>query len=74
MDRSFAVKITIEHFFEPLYRDYSIIGRMLGILFRSIRVVAGTIIYVVITVFFAVVYVIWIMILPALLFFSVRKT
>ena len=33
-DQSFAVAITMRHFFEPLYKDYSIIGRILGIVFR----------------------------------------
>ena len=40
-DRSLAVAITLRHFWEPLYKDYSIIGRILGIVFRSVRVVIG---------------------------------
>jgi hypothetical protein len=74
IDRSFAVKITLQHFFEPLYKDYSVIGRILGVIFRSFRVAIGIVIYAVIAVCFAVAYVIWILALPALLFFSVWKT
>jgi hypothetical protein len=73
IDQSFAVKITIEHFFEPLYKDYSAIGRILGFIFRSARVVIGVVIYAAIAAWFAGVYLIWIAIPPALLFFSVWK-
>jgi hypothetical protein len=73
MDRSFAVKITLQHFFEPLYKDYSVIGRILGVVFRSFRIVFGAVVYVAITVFFAVAYVVWILTLPTLIFFSIRK-
>ena len=44
-DQSFAVAITLRHFFEPLYKDYSIVGRVLGIVFRSARVVIGGVCY-----------------------------
>ena len=30
-DQSFAIKVTLHHFFEPLYKDYSVIGRILGL-------------------------------------------
>ena len=49
IDRSLAVKITLQHFFEPLYKDYSIIGRILGVFFRSIRILIGGVAYAVIT-------------------------
>ena len=73
IDRSLAVKITLQHFFEPLYKDYSVIGRLLGIIFRSFRVVFGILIYVAIAACFAVAYVAWILALPTLIFFSIRK-
>ena len=73
IDRSFAVKITLEHFFEPLYKDYSVIGRMLGIIFRSVRVVLGGVVYLIVAALFVVAYLVWIMTLPALIFFSVWK-
>jgi hypothetical protein len=73
IDRSLAVKITLEHFFEPLYKDYSIIGRILGIVFRLCRVAIGGVVYLILAVCFAAAYVVWILIPPALLFFSVWK-
>ncbi len=73
MDRSLAVKITLQHFFEPLYKDYSVIGRILGIFFRFIRIVLGGVVYAAIAVLFAGAYVIWIVTPPALLFFAAWK-
>lgn len=73
IDRSLAVKITLAHFFEPLYKDYSIIGRLLGIIFRFVRVVAGGVIYLILAVCFAVAYLAWLAVPPLLLFFSVWK-
>ena len=70
LDRSFAVKITLVHFFEPLYKDYSIVGRVLGFIFRSIRVAIGAIVYVFITGCFIVAYLAWISIPPLLLFYA----
>jgi hypothetical protein len=71
-DKSFAVKITLSHFFEPLYKDYSIIGRILGFIFRLVRVVIGLVIYAAITVCFAIAYVVWVLAPVALVFFSIR--
>lgn len=72
-DRSFAVKITLLHFFEPLYKDYSVIGRILGFFFRTGRIIVGTIAYLVIALFFAVAYIIWLAIPAATLFYVARN-
>jgi len=71
-DRSLAVAITLRHFFEPLYKDYSIIGRILGIVFRSARVVIGGVCYFFLMLVFAFAYVIWLAI-PAIIIFYVAK-
>lgn len=73
IDRSFAVKVTLDHFFEPLYKDYSMIGRILGIIFRFARVAIGIAIYAVIAVCFVAAYVVWIAIPPTLFFLSVWR-
>ncbi len=73
IDQSLAIKITLEHFFEPLYKDYSIIGRILGVIFRLARVAIGVVVYFVIAVCFAIAYLAWLAVPPALLYFSVRK-
>ena len=59
MDRSFAVAITVRHFWAPLYGDYSIVGRILGGVFRSFRIFIGGIVYVGWTIFFAAVMLFW---------------
>ncbi|MGD1003025.1 MAG: hypothetical protein ABR884_00415 [Minisyncoccia bacterium] len=71
-DQSFAVAITLRHFFEPLYKDYSIVGRVLGIVFRSARVVIGGVCYLFLAVAFAIAYAIWLAI-PAVIIFYVAK-
>lgn len=65
-DESFAIKITLRHFFEPLYKDYSIIGRILGVIFRTGRILVGGIAYLLISIIFAIVYLAWLAI-PALM-------
>jgi hypothetical protein len=71
-DESFAVAITLRHFFEPLYKDYSVIGRILGIVFRSVRVVIGGVCYLILAAVFVLVYLIWLAI-PAIIIFYVAK-
>ena len=71
-DQSFAVAITLRHFFEPLYKDYSVIGRILGIIFRTVRVAIGAVFYLILAFVFAVAYLIWLAI-PAIIIFYVAK-
>jgi hypothetical protein len=66
LDRSFAVAITFRYFFQPLYKDYTVIGRILGVIFRTVRIIIGVLIYFVIGLFFLAFYLAWIL-LPALL-------
>lgn len=72
-DRSLALKVTVRHFFEPLYKDYTIIGRILGLVFRTCRVIIGLITYLFIAAFFIAVYLAWIAI-PFLIFYYAAKT
>ena len=67
MDKSFAIKLTIKYFFQPLYKDYTVVGRILGVIFRSGRILIGGIFYLVMVLIFLVVYLVWIFIPPAIL-------
>ena len=67
VDQSFAVAITLRHFFEPLYKDYSPVGRVLGIIFRTGRIIFGTVAYIVISIIFAAIYLAWLALPIALL-------
>ncbi len=75
MDRGLAVKVTLQHFFEPLYKDYTIIGRILGVFFRSGRVLIGGVIYIIFATVAIVIYLVWLLI-PILIgisiFYSLR--
>jgi hypothetical protein len=71
-DRSFAVAITLRHFFEPLYKDYSIIGRIMGIIFRAIRVVIGAVYYLILALAFAAVYFVWLAIPATIIFYAAK--
>lgn len=66
IDRSVAFRITFKNFFVPLYRDYSIIGRILGILFRSIRLLGGGVIYIFLGIIFLLLILFWFL-LPIIL-------
>lgn len=72
LDRVFAVQITLRYFFHPLYKDYSIVGRILGIIFRSARVLIGVAVYLMLSPFFLVLYVAWVAIPPLILWNAYR--
>ena len=71
-DQSFAVAITLRHFFEPLYKDYSPVGRIMGVVFRTFRVIIGGAAYLVISLIYALVYLAWLSI-PSIIIFYVAK-
>lgn len=62
LDKTFAVKVTLEHFFEPLYKDYSIIGRIMGVIGRTIRAFIGLVIYLIVSAIAVVLYLVWLVI------------
>jgi hypothetical protein len=72
-DRALALKITLRHFFEPLYKDYSAIGRILGVIFRTGRILIGAIVYLFLLAVFLLIYLIWIAI-PFLILYYAAKT
>ncbi len=58
-DRTWAFQITLKNLFQPMYQDQTIVGRILGFIFRSFRIViAGTIYAFVILVGISL-YVMW---------------
>lgn len=64
IDEVLALRITWNHLLEPLFKDYSIIGRALGFIFRIIRLVVASVIYVVIFAIVIFGYLLWLLILP----------
>ena len=59
LDRSLALRVTLHHMFEPLYQDRSVVGYVLGFMFRSIRVIIAFLIYWAIAFIFVIAYIIW---------------
>lgn len=72
-DQTLAVAITLRHFFEPLYKDYSIVGRIMGVVFRTLRVLVGAVIYLFLAAAFAVIYLVWLAIPVVILFYAVTN-
>lgn len=72
LDRRFAVKVTLRYFFQPLYKDYSIVGRILGVIFRSGRIIIGTVAYLFIAVIFLAIYLLWLL-APVIIIFYVFR-
>jgi len=67
LDRYFAFKVTLLNIFSPLYQDYTFIGYVLGIFFRSIRLIVGGGVYLVVLTIVVVFYLVWVSIPPILI-------
>lgn len=70
LDTTFALKITLHHLFAPLYQDRSVLGYILGFIFRSLRILSASFVYVILVVFFILVYIAWLAV-PAILLYQV---
>jgi len=68
LDKTLALQVTLRYIFEPLYQDRTILGYILGFIFRSGRVVLASIIYVLVIVVFLAVYLGWMLFLPYVLY------
>lgn len=72
-DRSLALSITLRHFFEPLYKDYSIVGRILGVVFRTGRILIGLVVYLFLVIVFLAACLVWIAI-PFIIFYYAARS
>lgn len=70
VDRVIAFRITLRYFFQPLYKDFTFIGRILGVIFRSIRLAIGLVLYMFLGVILAGAYLLWILLPPFFLLSS----
>ncbi len=68
LDYSLAWKITLKNLFRPLYKDYTILGYVLGFFFRLGRLILGTVIYVVLFAIAAAAYLFWLLFPIALIY------
>lgn len=58
LDQSWALKVTARNLFRPLYQDRTIVGFILGFLFRLVRLAIGAVLYGVVLVVSASLYLI----------------
>lgn len=59
IDKAFALRINLKNFFKPLYRDKTLIGYIIGFIFRSFRIVSTSILYFLIFTLSVVFYTAW---------------
>ncbi len=59
LDRTFALRITFRYWLKPLYQDYTVIGYILGFIFRTFRLVIGGFVYLVIILAALLLYLVW---------------
>jgi hypothetical protein len=68
IDYYLAWKITLKYLFQPLYKDYSVLGYILGFTFRSLRLVGASVIYVILFFLIAGLYFFWLLVPPLLIY------
>ncbi len=59
LDQAIAMRVTLKYFFQPLFKDYTFIGRILGVVFRTGRILMGLAIYAFILAIFLAIYALW---------------
>jgi len=69
-ERTLAIRVTLRHLLEPLYKDYSIVGRILGPLFRTGRVAVGVVWYFILAALFALLYLAWLTVVPLIFLYA----
>ncbi|MEK7192229.1 MAG: hypothetical protein AAB646_01810 [Patescibacteria group bacterium] len=68
LDRKIALKITWRYLFKPLYQDYTLLGYILGFIFRTLRLVFGGAIYLLIFGIAISLYCVWAAVPPYLIY------
>jgi hypothetical protein len=69
LDRTLAIRITFRYLFQPLYKDYTIVGRTLGFIFRSFRIIVGGVVYLFFTILFLAIVAVWILLPPLVIIY-----
>ena len=56
LDRTWALAITVRNIFQPLYQDHTFTGRILGFIFRSVRIIIGLFLYALVITVAVIIY------------------
>jgi len=59
LDRTWAFNVTLRSLFKPMYQDRSVIGYVLGFVFRFFRLLIGGVIYLFLFLIMFSLYLIW---------------
>jgi hypothetical protein len=59
LDRVFAFRAMFRHFSEPLFGDRSVVGYIIGFLFRLVRIAGGGITYFILGLIALALFIIW---------------
>ncbi len=59
LERKMALRANLHFLFKPLYQEYNIVGYVMGFLYRSVKLVVGAVVYGIIIVCAAVLFVAW---------------
>ncbi len=62
IDRIFAIRINAKLWLEPLYGDYTPVGRIIGPIFRTFRILLGLSMYGILTALTFIIWVIWLLV------------
>ena len=68
LDLFFALKITINHIFSPLYQDYTLISYIISIPIRIVMIISAIIIYILVIILAITIYIMWSLIIPFIIY------
>lgn len=68
LDRTLALRVTLRYFFTPLYNDRTVIGYILGVIFRSMRVAMASVVYFVLIALYVVLAFVWFAVPPFIIY------
>jgi len=73
LDQTFAVSINFRFLFQPLYKDFTIVGTILGPIFRGGRILIGLVVYFFFSIIFLALYLAWLLAPVVLIFYAAKK-
>lgn len=70
LERTTGLIVNIRYFFVPLWQQYAFVAYLISIPYRTARIILGTVLLLILTVFFLAIYLCWI----CLPFYLILKT
>ncbi|OGG37987.1 hypothetical protein A2116_00460 [Candidatus Jorgensenbacteria bacterium GWA1_49_17] len=68
IDYYLAWEITLKYLFHPLYKDYTLLGYVLGFIFRSVRLLVASAVYLILFLIIIGLYIFWLLIPPVIIY------